>query len=58
MVTALYKCINSGGGQNRGSIANVNDSLTQFKFKVASLKILNACSVSVLTKRTLFLKVR
>ena len=45
-------------GQNRGSIANVNDSLTEFKFKVASLKILNACSVSVLTKKSLILKVR
>ena len=58
MVTALYKCINSGRGQNRGSIANDNYSLTQFKFKVASLKILNTCSVSVLTKKSLFLKVR
>ena len=58
MVTALYKCINSGRGQNRGSIANVNYSLTQFKLKVARLKILNACSVSVLTKKSLFLKVR
>ena len=58
MVTALYKCINSARRLNRGSIANVNYSLTQFKFKVASLKILNACSVSVLTKKSLFLKVR
>jgi hypothetical protein len=46
------------GGQDRGSIANVNYSLTQFKFKVASLKILNACSVSVLAKKSLFIKVR
>jgi len=44
--------------QDRGSMANVNYSLTQLKFKVASLKILNACSVSVLTKKSLFLKVR
>ena len=44
--------------QNRGSIANANYSLTQFKFKVASLKILNACSVSVLAKKALKLKVR
>lgn len=58
MVTALYKCINSGRGQYRGSIANVNYTLTQFKFKVASLKILNACYVSVLTKNSLKLKVR
>jgi hypothetical protein len=46
------------GGQNRGSIANVNYSLTQFKFKVAPLKILNACYVSILTKKYLFVKVR
>ena len=58
MVTALYKSINSGRRQDRGSIANVNYSLTQFKFKVARLKILNTCSVSVLTKKGLFLKVR
>ena len=58
MVTALYKSINSGRGHYRGSIANVNYSLTQFKFKVACLKILNACSVSVLTKKSLILKVR
>jgi hypothetical protein len=58
MVTALYKSINSGRRQYRGSIANLNYSLTQFKFKVASLKILNACSVSVLTKKSLFVKVR
>ena len=58
MVTALYKCINSGRHQDRGSIANVNCSLTQLKFKVARLKILNTCSVSVLTKKCLFLKVR
>ena len=45
-------------GQNRGSIANVNYSLTQFKFKLARLKILNACSVSVLTNKSLFFKVR
>ena len=58
MVTALYKSINSGRGLRRGLIANVNYSLTQFKFKVASLKILNACSVSVVTKKSLFLKLR
>jgi hypothetical protein len=45
-------------GQYRGLIANVNYSLTQLKFKVARLKRLNACSVSVLTKKSLFLKVR
>jgi hypothetical protein len=44
--------------QDRGSMANVNYSLTQLKFKVARLKILNTCSVSVLTKKSLFLKVR
>lgn len=49
MVTALYKCINSARPPNRGSIANFNYSLTQFKFKIASLKISNGCSVSVLT---------
>ena len=58
MVTALYKSINSARRPNRGSITNVNYSLTQFKFKVASLKILNAGSVSVLTKKSIFLKVR
>lgn len=58
MVTALYKSINSGRGQYRGSIANLNYSLKQFKFKVARLKILNGCSVSVLTQKSLFVKVR
>ena len=58
MVTALYKCINSGRHQDRGSIANVNYSLTHFKFKVVRSKILNAWYVSVLTKKSLFLKVR
>lgn len=47
MVTALYKCINSVRRPYRGSIAKVSYSLTQFKFKFASLKKYNACSVSV-----------
>ena len=52
MVTALYKCINSARRPYRGSIANLNYSLTQFKFKIARLKICNGCYVSVLTNRT------
>ncbi len=57
MVTALYKSINSARHPNRGSIAKVSYSLTQFKFKFASLKIGNAFSVSVSAKRLVEFKV-
>ncbi len=57
MVTALYKCINSARRPYRGSIANVNYSLTQFKFKVANLKICNGCSVCVWPKRAVEVQV-
>jgi hypothetical protein len=57
MVTALYKSINSARRPYRGSIAKVSYSLTQFKFKFASLKIGNACSVSVSAKKSVEVKV-
>jgi len=57
MVTALYKCINSARLPNRGSIAKVSYSLTQFKFKIARLNILNGCSVSALANRSVEVQV-
>ena len=57
MVTALYKCINSARRLNRGSIAKVSYSLTQFKFKIASLNIWNDCCVSVWTNIALEVQV-
>lgn len=57
MVTALYKCINSARPPNRGSMAKVSYSLTQFKFKIASSNIWNGCSVSVLDNRAVEVQV-
>ena len=57
MVTALYKCINSARLPNRGSIAKVSYSLTQFKFKIARLKICNGYYVSVWANRAVEVQV-